>query len=103
MSEIDVISHLMNVENQASSLIFDAQTVAEENINEARAKADSIYKERYDNLIKDFESNLTETKNKILQENRNSFQEYQQKIQSVAQDENSFNALLDSLLFKSEK
>lgn len=103
MSEIDVISHLMNVENQASSLIFDAQTVAEENINEARAKADSIYKERYDNLIKDFESNLTETKNKILQENRNSFQEYQQKIQSVAQDEKSFNALLDSLLFKSEK
>ena len=103
MSEIDVISHLMNVENQASSLIFDAQTVAEKNINEVRAKADSIYKERYDNLIKDFESNLTETKNKILQENRNSFQEYQQKIQSVAQDEKSFNALLDSLLFKSEK
>ena len=91
MSEIDVISHLMNVENQASSLIFDAQTVAEKNINEARAKADSIYKERYDNLIKDFESNLTETKNKILQENRNSFQEYQQKIQSVVQDEKSFN------------
>ena len=29
MSEIDVISHLMNVENQASSLIFEAQTVAE--------------------------------------------------------------------------
>ncbi len=103
MSEIDVISHLINVENQASSLIFDAQTVAEKNINEARAKADSIYKERYDNLIKDFESNLTETKNKILQENRNSFQEYQQKIQSVAQDEKSFNNLLDSLLFKSEK
>ena len=103
MSEIDVISHLMNVENQASSLIFDAQTVAEKNINEARARADSIYKERYDNLIKDFESNLTETKNKILQENRNSFQEYQQKIQSVAKDEKSFNALLDSLLFKSEK
>ena len=103
MSEIDVISHLMNVENQASSLIFDAQTVAEKNINEVRAKADSIYKERYDNLIKDFESTLTETKNKILQENRNSFQEYQQKIQSVAQDEKSFNALLDSLLFKSEK
>lgn len=103
MSEIDVISHLMNVENQASSLIYDAQTVAEKNISEARAKADSIYKERYDNLIKDFESNLTETKNKILQENRNSFQGYQQKIQSVAQDEKSFNNLLDSLLFKSEK
>ena len=36
MSEIDVISHLMNVENQASSLIFEAQTVAEKNISVRR-------------------------------------------------------------------
>ena len=76
--------------NNDKPILFSAMGIGEPLLN-------------YDNLIKDFESNLTETKNKILQENRNSFQEYQQKIQSVAQDEKSFNALLDSLLFKSEK
>jgi vacuolar-type H+-ATPase subunit H len=103
MSEIDVIGHLMDVESQASALIFEAQTVAEKNISEARSKAESLYKERYENLIKEFESNYTESTNKVLQENRKAFEEYQQQIQSLSQDVKSFNELLDSLLFEGKK
>ena len=59
MSEIDVISHLMNVENQASSLIFEAQTVADKNISDARATAESLYKQKYEVLLNDLESDYS--------------------------------------------
>ena len=103
MSEIDVISHLMNVENQAATLIFEAQTVAEKNISDARATAENLYKQKYENLINDLESDYSEKIQKILKNNKNSFNEYQQKIQDLPQDIESFNKLLDTLLFEGKK
>ena len=103
MSEIDVISHLMNVENQASSLIFEAQTVADKNISDARATAESLYKQKYEVLLNDLESDYSKKVENILQANRNAFAEYQQQIQSLPQDIPSFNKFLDSLLFEGKK
>ena len=93
----------MNVENQASSLIFEAQTVAEKNISDARATAENLYKQKYENLINDLESDYSEKIQKILKNNKNSFNEYQQKIQDLPQDIESFNKLLDTLLFEGKK
>ena len=103
MSEIDVISHLMNVENQASSLIFEAQTVAEKNISDARATAENLCKQKYEKLLNELELDYSEKIQKIIQNNKNSFNQYQQKIQDLPQDEKSFNELLDSLLFEGKK
>ncbi len=103
MSEIDVISHLMDVENQASSLIFEAQTVAEKNISDARAKAETLYKEHYENLISEFESKYSQDTDRIFHDKQKSFEEYQQKTQSLRQDVKSFNELLESLLFEGKK
>ena len=103
MSEIDVIGHLMDVESQASALIFEAQTVAEKNISDARATAENLYKQKYENLINDLESDYSEKIQKILKNNKNSFNEYQQKIQDLPQDIESFNKLLDTLLFEGKK
>ena len=103
MSEIDVISHLMNVENQASTLIFEAQTVAEKNISDARATSENLYKQKYEKLLNELELDYSEKIQKIIQNNKNSFNQYQQKIQDLPQDEKSFNELLDSLLFEGKK
>lgn len=103
MSEIDVISHLMNVENQASTLIFEAQTVAEKNISDARATAENLYKQKYEKLLNELELDYSEKIQKVIQNNKNSFNQYQQKIQDLPQDEKSFNELLDSLLFEGKK
>ena len=103
MSEVDVISHLMNVENQASALIFEAQTVAEKNISDARATAENLYKQKYEKLLNELESYYSEKIQKIIQNNKNSFNEYQQKTQNLSQDVKSFNELLESLLFEGKK
>ena len=103
MSENNVISHLMNVENQASTLIFEAQTVAEKNISDARATAENLYKQKYEKLLNELELDYSEKIQKIIQNNKNSFNQYQQKIQDLPQDEKSFNELLDSLLFEGKK
>ncbi len=103
MSEVDVISHLMNVENQASSLILEAQTVAEKNISDARSTAENLYKQKYEKLVNDLDSDYSDKVQKILQNKKKSFDEYQQKIQGLPQDISSFNNLLDSLLFEGKK
>lgn len=103
MSEVDVISHLMNVENQASALIFEAQTVAEKNISDARTTAENLYKQKYEKLLNELESDYSEKIQKIIQNNKNSFNEYQQKTQNLSQDVKSFNELLESLLFEGKK
>ena len=103
MSEVDVISHLMNVENQASALIFEAQTVAEKNISDARTTAENLYKQKYEKLLNELESYYSEKIQKIIQNNKNSFNEYQQKTQNLSQDVKSFNELLESLLFEGKK
>lgn len=103
MSEVDVISHLMNVESQASALIFEAQTVAEKNISDARTTAENLYKQKYEKLLNELESDYSEKIQKIIQNNKNSFNEYQQKTQNLSQDVKSFNELLESLLFEGKK
>jgi heme oxygenase len=84
-------------------LIFEAQTVAEKNISDARATAENLYKQKYEKLLNELELDYSEKIQKIIQNNKNSFNQYQQKIQDLPQDEKSFNELLDSLLFEGKK
>ena len=73
------------------------------NISDARATAENLYKQKYEKLLNELESDYSEKVQKIIQNNRNTFNEYQQKIQDLPQDINSFNKLLDTLLFEGKK
>ena len=55
-TEIDAINHLLEVEKNASMLINDAAMEAERRLTQARAKYNSDYKTRYDEIAAKLEA-----------------------------------------------
>ena len=97
--ESDVIEHLLELEQEAASLLMEAQTTADKRISEARAKADEIFKKEYSSLISSADANLAEECDKINKKHDEAFSAYKDRISNTEKDIPAFNTLLDKLLF----
>ena len=98
-TESDVISHLLGLEQEAASLLMEAQTAADKRISESRAKADEVYKKEYTALIEAAEKAVNEEREKINFNHEEAFSAYKKKLESCEKDVSAFNALLDKLFF----
>lgn len=99
MSEFDVIGHLIDVEHQASSLLLDAQAESDKAISAAKVKADGIYKEKYEQLINELESDYSNYSNEITKKHTDDLNQFKEKISKTALSIDDFNKYLESLLF----
>ena len=77
----------------------DAQTEADNRILEAKQKADTIYKEKYEELINTLENNFLQQKSEIDSNYDKIFEDFREKISSVNQDKRALNIKLDTYLF----
>ena len=59
-NEANVISHLLNVEAQASDLVKEAQDEADKRLSSAHAKADAEFKEKFSRAVAELEKNYSE-------------------------------------------
>lgn len=98
--EADVISHLLDVERNASAILAQASEDAEKRIAAARAQADQQFKAQYDDLIARLERHYAEQTTAITNSYTVAVSAYKEKIGAAAKDVPAFNALLDALLFK---
>ena len=80
-------------------MIMDAQTEADNRILEAKQKADTIYKEKYEELINTLENNFLQQKSEIDSNYDKIFEDFREKISSVNQDKRALNIKLDTYLF----
>jgi len=98
--EVNIISHLLEVEKQASQVIAVANVKSDKNISQAKIAADAefkkLYTEKSEQLQKDYENKkaeITEKHNKVLSD-------YKTSVESMPQNKENFSALLDKVLFE---
>jgi len=100
--EEDIIGHLIDVEHQASSMVFDAQVEADQRIADARAKADVRYKELYDDLVNNLEIQTAKKIADIKKTYDQSFVDFSDRILQTPKDIPAFEEMLNTLLFKAD-
>ena len=99
MTEIDVIGHLLDVEQQAAEMLLEAQTEADRRITEARNQADVEYKAQYEKIVAEFEKNFAANVKEVEDSHSTVMANYRETIESSQIDKASFTSLLDKLLF----
>lgn len=99
-NEVNVISHLLEVESQASALIEDAQIESNKRIMQAKTKADEIYYSKYRDSIQTLESEYNQKIKSYEAEHNAEIESYKNKILNSVKDVDAFNALLNKTLLK---
>ena len=85
-NEVNVISHLLEVESQATALIDDAQIESNKRITEAKTKADELFYTKYRDIVEAAHNAEIES--------------YKNKISNSEKDVDAFNSFLNKTLFK---
>ena len=98
-TEIDAINHLLEVEKNASALINDAAMEADRRLSQARAKYNSEYKARYDDVAAKLEAEY-QADHKSLEEKYNKeIEDYKESLAAKPQNYEAFSSLLNKLAF----
>ena len=98
-NEVEVISHLLEVEQAAVALTTEAQTEADKRISAARAKADAEFKAEFDKIISDNERVFEFERENISADSERSVKEFKDRIEASAKDVAAFNSYLEEILF----
>ncbi|MBQ5472270.1 MAG: hypothetical protein IIT58_09775 [Treponema sp.] len=97
-TDLNVITHLLKVESEASSLIKDAQEEANKRISDARSEADAEYKKKFEKLVNSLDKDYQEKILQIETDNKNELDEFKQKIQSTERNTSSFNSFVQKVM-----
>lgn len=99
-SDIDVLTHLLEIEKKASSLVSDAQVEADKRHVETQLKYNTEYKSKYDKLTKslesDYQKNIENIKAKYMKE----VEDYKNSLNEKTQNKKAFTSLVESLILQ---
>ena len=98
-TEIDAINHLLEVEKNASTLINDAAMEAERRLSQARAKYNSEYKTRYDEIAAQLEADYHNNHKTVEDKYQKDIDSYKESLAAKPQNAEAFSSLLDKLIF----
>ncbi len=99
--EGDVLTHLIDVEHEASLLILEAQKESDKRLAAARAKADSDFSEKFCKIQEELAAQKTASENKIIEDYKNTFEKYKKDLESIPQDVQALNKALENYFFNS--
>lgn len=97
-SEINVIAHLLDVEQNAFVLTKDAQERANHMISEAKARVDSEFNEKFSEIQKKLEDDFSSKKEALLRSHQEELDEYRSKIKEIPLNKKAFSDFLKSTL-----
>lgn len=95
----DILGHLIQVENDAANILFDAQVEADKRTQAARLQADVEFKTQYDELIKKLEKMSEDKMNELATQHKKSVENFKSDLQETKKDLGAFNLLMENLLF----
>ncbi len=95
--EQDAIAHLLKVEEEAAELIVQAQEQSDKEIAAARAKTDSDYNQKYQDMASQMESDYNNKVAAIQENHKKQLEEYKAKIEQTPKDVGAFNKLLENI------
>lgn len=97
-AEIDVISHLLDVEKNAALMISGAEAEADRRAADCKARAEADFKKRYDEAVAQIESGCESKMREIKERREEEIALFKSRLQSVPRDQKALAALLDDLL-----
>ena len=97
-AEINVISHLLKVESEASLLVKEAQTEANKRLSEARCNADSQFKTQFQKIQSNLEAEYNDKIQHLTENYKKKFDEFKSSIEQTEQSVDSFNSFLEKVL-----
>ena len=99
-NESNVIEHLLEVENIASSFTVDAQDKASEILNSAKAKAEQDYLSKFNIQSAELEKSFKEESAKINEKIVSEINSYKENIYQSVQDKAAFSNLMNNLVLQ---
>lgn len=99
-NESNVIEHLLEVENIASSFTVDAQNKASEILNSAKAKAEQDYLSKFNIQSAELEKSFKEESAKINEKVVSEINSYKENIYQSVQDKAAFSSLMNNLVLQ---
>lgn len=99
-NEANVISHLLNVEAEASDLVKDAQDEVNKRLSSVRAKADAEFKEKFEKSVSELEKEYNKKIETISENHKKALEEYKNSVEQTEQNKSAFNSLLEKILLK---
>lgn len=99
-NEANVISHLLNVEAQASDLVKEAQDEANKRISSVRAKANAEFKEEFDKIVVEHEKKYNDKISSVNENHKKTLEEYKSSVEHAEQDKDNFDVFLRKVLFE---
>ena len=99
-NESNVIEHLLEVENIASSFTVDAQNKASEILNSAKAKAEQDYLSKFNIQSKEKEKSFKDESAKINEKIVSEINSYKENIYQSVQDKAAFSNLMNNLVLQ---
>ena len=97
--DVDLIEHLIAIENEASEMIAEAQRKADDRLAKARAEADESFKSQFSSFSGDLAEKEVSNRKQIDSDYEHFVGEYTKTLESSKKDTDSFNSLLEKLLF----
>lgn len=99
-SEIDVLTHLMEIEKKASGLVSDAQVEADKRHVETQLKYNTEYKTKYEKLTNTLENNYQQSLEKIKAKYMKEVEDYKNSLNEKTQNKKAFTSLVESLILQ---
>lgn len=96
--EVGVIHHLLEVEQIASSMTFQARSDADKKIAGAKAEADAQFKSSLKEIIEKNERLYAEKTAELNDRKSDDLEHYKMEISASRQDRSAFFSFLDSVL-----
>lgn len=102
MDEQGMLRHLLEIESDAASLVFDAQSEADRRV----AENEKVYRSRFDNRYEEEVSLLEKKYQDAVSQVKAQYDEelrvYREMVQSEKLNQDAFVKLAESFLFKGE-
>lgn len=98
--EVSIITHLLEVEKQASQIITVAGIKGDKMISDAKIAADSQFKKLYQEKSEKLQNDFDQKKSQIELEYNKVMDEYKESVYKQKQDKEKFNSVMNSLLFE---
>ena len=97
-SELDVIQHLLNIENASALKLNEAYAEADKILNEAKTEVESKFSEIYKTKISLEEEKFLKRKNDALENHKKVLESYEKKLESFEKNYDEFSKVLSDKL-----
>lgn len=98
--EVSVITHLLEIEKKASSVINAAAIESDKRISNAKIAAEAEFKKQYALEAEKVSGEFDAKKDEVIKAHDQVMASYKQSVEQKNQDKESFRAFLDKVLFE---